>query len=50
MLVNQSALIYDIKRNPSKHLWEIEYNKDNTIKSIVPYVPVEELSHNIDIC
>ena len=49
MLVNQSALISDIKRNPSKHLWEIEYNKDNTIKSIVPYVPVEELSQNIDI-
>ena len=49
MLVNQSALISDIKRNLNKHLWEIEYNKDNTIKSIVPYVPVEELSQNIDI-
>ena len=47
MLVNQSALISDIKRNPSKHLWEIEYNQDNTIKSIVPYVTVEELSHTI---
>ena len=47
MLVNEAGLIFDIKRNPSKHLWEIEYNKDNTIKSIVPYVPVEELSHTI---
>ena len=46
MLVNQSALISDIKRNSSKHLWEIEYNKDNTIKSIVPYVPIEEVSQD----
>ena len=46
MLVNQSALISDIKRNPIKHLWEIEYNKDNTIKSIVPYVPIEEVSQD----
>ena len=44
MIVNESALIFDIKRNPSKHLWEIEYNQDTTIKSIVPYVPPEELS------
>ena len=44
MLVNESALISDIKRNPKKHLWEIEYNQDSTIKSIVPYVPVKELS------
>ena len=44
MLVNESALISDIKRNPKKHLWEIENNQDSTNKSIVPYVPVEELS------
>ena len=46
MLVNEAGLIFDIKRNPSKHLWEIEYNKDNTIKSIVPYVPIEEVSQD----
>ena len=46
MLVNQSALISDIKRNPKKQLWEIEFNKDNTIKSIVPYVPIEEVSQD----
>ena len=44
MLVNQSALISDIMRNPRNHLWEVEYNDDNTIKSIVPYVPEEKLS------
>ena len=44
MLVNESALISDIKRNPKKHLWEIEYNQDSTIKSIVPYVSVEEVA------
>ena len=46
MLVNEAGLIFDIKRNLSKHLWEIEYNKDNTIKSIVPYVPIEEVSQD----
>ena len=46
MLVNEAGLIFDIKRNPSKYLWEIEYNKDNTIKSIVPYVPIEEVSQD----
>ena len=46
MLVNQSALISDIKTNPKKHLWQIEYNDDNTIKSILPYEPVELLSHS----
>ena len=49
MLVNEAGLIFDIKRNFKKHLWEIEYNKDNTIKSIVPYVPIEEVSQDIDI-
>ncbi len=44
MLVNESALISDIKRNPKKHLWEIEYNQDSTVKSIVPYVPIEEVA------
>ena len=47
MLVNEAGLIFDIKRNRKRHLWEIEYNNDNTIKSIIPYVPVEELSHTI---
>ena len=47
MLVNESALISDIKRNPKKHLWEIEYNQDSTIKSIVPYVPVEVVAQKI---
>jgi len=46
MLVNESALISDIKRNPKKQLWEIEYNQDSTIKSIMPYVPVEEVAQN----
>ena len=46
MLVNESGLIFDIKRNTKRHLWEIEYNKDNTIKSIVPYVPIEEVSQD----
>ena len=46
MLVNESGLIFDIKRNPKRHLWEIEYNKDNTIKSIVPYVPIEKVSQD----
>ena len=46
MLVNESALISDIKRNPKKHLWEIEYNQDSTIKSIMPYVPIEKVSQD----
>ena len=46
MLVNEAGLIFDIKRNSKRHLWEIEYNKDNTIKSIVPYVPIEEVSQD----
>ena len=49
MLVNEAGLIFDIKRISKRHLWEIEYNKDNTIKSIVPYVPIEEVSQDIDI-
>ena len=49
MLVNEAGLIFDIKRNQKRHLWEIEYNKDNTIKSIVPYVPIKEVSQDIDI-
>ena len=46
MLVNEAGLIFDIKRNSKRHLWEIEYNKDNTIKSIIPYVPIEEVSQD----
>ena len=46
MLVNEAGLIFDIQRNPKRHLWKIEYNKDNTIKSIVPYVPIEEVSQD----
>ena len=46
MLVNEAGLIFDIKRNSKRHLWEIEYNKDNTIKSIVPYMPIEEVSQD----